>query len=410
MEAYFNICLNALFVIMFTGLLKSIFSEIQQKISNKAAKILQVNSSSSFDNSILLLSLVQILIVCILITVIKLGTLRDPFFILYSTGDYVILTQVILVVKIGYFTRETIAKDVLTSGCCVCLLLVLININKESHQSLLELLNAVIIKLILLGPPIMCLLVSSFLLAACQSLSAMMPVILISVSLTLASMMKISNKLIYSSILLLQLIAFYSDRNDYNFIRENNHNLLSSDNFPSHQQNFTFENYSSFEDFVPKVCYEAEKENVPTKAIIKEELLKCDHHENTSFIAIQRHFLVIFAKNDTKSCLVEAVDVTDKNIFIKSFIKVSSMISDFIGVRIKMFNSVSLQGHSSFCKKLIGTEVMSTSQVFSNNQTLDDYYDWKLINIAIAHKTNFYVNNLFSIFSHARSALVEMIY
>jgi len=301
-------------------------------------------------------------------------------------------------------------KDVLTSGCCVCLLLVLININKESHQSLLELLNAVIIKLILLGPPIMCLLVSSFLLAACQSLSAMMPVILISVSLTLASMMKISNKLIYSSILLLQLIAFYSDRNDYNFIRENNHNLLSSDNFPSHQQNFTFENYSSFEDFVPKVCYEAEKENVPTKAIIKEELLKCDHHENTSFIAIQRHFLVIFAKNDTKSCLVEAVDVTDKNIFIKSFIKVSSMISDFIGVRIKMFNSVSLQGHSSFCKKLIGTEVLSTSQVFSNNQTHDDYYDWKLINIAIAHKTNYYVNNLISMFSHARSALVDLIY
>jgi len=190
MEANFNICLNALFVIMFTGLLKSIFSEIQQKISNKAVKILQVKSSSSFDNSILLLILVQILIVCILITVIKLGTLRYPFFIIYSTGDYVILTQVILVVKIGYFTRETIAKDVITSVCCVFLLLVLMNINKESHQSLLELLNAVIIKLILLGPPIMCLLVSSFLLAACQSLSAILPVILISVSLILAFIWK----------------------------------------------------------------------------------------------------------------------------------------------------------------------------------------------------------------------------
>ena len=106
---------------------------------------------------------------------------------------------------------------------------------------------------------------------------------------------------------------------------------------------------------------------------------------------------------------MEAVDVTDKNFIIKSFIQISSFINQFIGVRFKMFNLVSLQGYSSYsCKKLIGKEVVSTSIVFTNNQTHDDYFDWKLINIS--HSTNNYINSIFSMFTQARSALVDLIF
>ena len=120
MDAYFisHFCLNILFMIAFIGLLKSIFCEIQQKISNKAVKILQVNSSS-YSDSVLVISLVQILMICILITVIKLGFLITPNFFLFPTGDFVIFFQIILLIKIGNFTRETIVKVQCYNEYCV---------------------------------------------------------------------------------------------------------------------------------------------------------------------------------------------------------------------------------------------------------------------------------------------------
>jgi len=410
MDAYFisHFCLNILFMIAFIGLLKSIFCEIQQKISNKAVKILQVNSSS-YSDSVLVISLVQILMICILITVIKLEFLITPNFFLFPTGDFVIFFQIILLIKIGNFTRETIVKDLITFGCCLFLLLLLININKENHTCLLELLNMFIIKLLLLGPPTLCLMISTFIIATCQRLSDILPTILISfvLTLTFAPLLKNSKKVIFPT-LLLQFIALFSIQHENNFILQQNDLLLTSSSPPLHCKYLKIENYSAFEDIVPKFCHELEKA-VSSKAELNEEIFKSNYPENRNFVSVRRQFLVFFAKNNARDCLVEAVDVTDKNFIIKSFIQISSFINQFIGVRFKMFNLVSLQGYSSYsCKKLIGKEVVSTSIVFTNNQTHDDYFDWKLINIS--HSTNNYINSIFSMFTQARSALVDLIF
>jgi len=73
-----NLCLNIIFISIFTILVKSVIHEISLKINQKAAKILLVppDPLHLHQHRVLVTSLVQVLVVWVLVTLLQLAGLR----------------------------------------------------------------------------------------------------------------------------------------------------------------------------------------------------------------------------------------------------------------------------------------------------------------------------------------------
>ena len=131
-----SVWLNVAFAMIFMVLLKVLSHEIQLKISHKALKILQ-NENIRYQDKILVVILVQILLVVSLTTVIRLGQSN-----IVPGKDYLLICWIFIILKIFHCSRETINCDV--SGG-ISLLFLCYFLQPQVQGSILEITSNIIV-------------------------------------------------------------------------------------------------------------------------------------------------------------------------------------------------------------------------------------------------------------------------
>ena len=341
------IILNFLFIGLFMILVKLIYQEIKVKISQKASGIL-LSSNLNFNQIILILNLKQILVVWTSITIIKLGE-----FSLFPGKDLVLISAALVSIKILNSSKEVLVADI-CSALSVLILGVVIGLG--SHGSVLEPLSNLLASVTLVIPLLMWLtmLFSTFLICLFPQMKIILPVIT-SVIITLVILSSVKKVKLKHTILSLILVLA----------------TLSSIFMPKHPGKIVFHmdsliNNSFYENQVPNLS----QSRTGSREILRMEKMYLQNNQETiratsqkKMFELKRDFLIVSYISNEHQCELNAIDVSDQNMFVKAFLRVilplPRSISQFITAN-GLFSSLKLQGFAKDCRALIGSQITAS--------------------------------------------------
>jgi len=370
--------LNFLFIGLIVILVKLIYQEIAVKISQKASGIL-LSSKSNFNEIILILNLKQILLVWTSITMVKLGEF-NPF----SGKDLVLLSFALVSIKILNISKATLIADL---GSTFSILLLGGVIGVRSSGSVIEPLSDLLASLTLAIPLLLWLLMlfTTYLLFSFLQMKILLPVIA-SVIITVVILKKVELK--HSILLLIVVLVFFSSK----FMQKHR---------GDHEKNYVF-THPHTDNPVNNSIYlnqgnsfsQAETKHEgrlrPEKMYLKGDQETIQATLQMKMFELRRDFLIVSYKSNEYQCELNAIDISEQNVFVKAFFKIilplPNSISQFITAN-GLFSSLKLQGFAKDCRALIGRQITASilkvetydNQTCSQMNQDDNYYDRSIL-------------------------------
>jgi len=359
--------LNFLFIGLIVILVKLIYQEIAVKISQKASEIL-LSSKSNFNEIILILNLKQILLVWTSITMIKLGEF-NPF----SGKDLVLLSFALVSIKILNISKATLIADL---GSTFSILLLGGVIGVRSSGSVIEPLSDLLASLTLAIPLLLWLLMlfTTYLLFSFLQMKILLPVIA-SVIITVVILKKVELK--HSILLLILVLVFYSST----FMQKHR---------GDHEKNFVFTLPVNNSFYLSQAETKHEGRLRPEKMHLKGDQETIQATLQKKMFELRRDFLIVSYKSNEYQCELNAIDISDQNVFVKAFFKIilplPRSISQFITAN-GLFSSLKLQGFAKDCRALIGRQITASilkvetydNQTCSQMNQDDSYHDRSIL-------------------------------
>ena len=105
---------------------------------------------------------------------------------------------------------------------------------------------------------------------------------------------------------------------------------------------------------------------------------------------LRRDFLIVSYKSNEYQCELNAIDISEQNVFVKAFFKIilplPNSISQFITAN-GLFSSLKLQGFAKDCRALIGRQITASilkvetydNQTCSQMNQDDNYHDQSIL-------------------------------
>jgi len=367
--------LNFLFIGLIVILVKLIYQEIAVKISQKASEIL-LSSKSNFNEIILILNLKQILLVWTSITMIKLGEF-NPF----SGKDLVLLSFALVSIKILNISKATLIADL---GSTFSILLLGGVIGVRSSGSVIEPLSDLLASLTLAIPLLLWLLMlfTTYLLFSFLQMKILLPVIA-SVIITVVILKKVELK--HSILLLILVLVFFSSK----FMQKHRGNQENNYVF-THPHTDNLVNNLSQENTFSQAETKHEGRLRPEKMHLKGDQETIQATLQKKMFELRRDFLIVSYKSNEYQCELNAIDISDQNVFVKAFFKIilplPRSISQFITAN-GLFSSLKLQGFAKDCRALIGRQITASilkvetydNQTCSQMNQDDSYHDRSIL-------------------------------
>jgi len=398
--------LNVAFAMIFMVLLKVLSHEIQLKISHKALKILQ-NENIRYQDKILVVILVQILLVVSLTTVIRLGQSN-----IVPGKDYLLICWIFIILKIFHCSRETINCDV-SGGISLLFLCYFLEPNVQG--SVLEITSNLFVWSSALVPIINL----GFILSICFILQTNFTII--TTIILMGILFKINRKLCFSVLMLMTcLLAFKNIQlfhpASHSIIDSNLHDNNIAPVSQPENVNQIYANFST-KDLEAEKLLKCEQKSLvlPEEEIITNKIPDdiiepiSEEVDSERLVFMQRTYFVRNVKNTDDLCEVDAVDVTEENVIRKILLKITLKIqnlfpqTDLVGT---IFNSVQLRGTASDCEELLGTQLISSSSTLissSNNISLMS----SNIDIIFTSDLSSFTSKMYSLMSSVTTGLMS---
>ena len=383
--------LNFIFIGLIVILVKLIYQEIVVKISQKASGIL-LSSKSNFNEIILILNLKQILLVWTSITMIKLGEF-NPF----SGKDLVLLSLSLVSIKILNISKATLIADL---GSTFSILLLGAVIGVRSSGSVIEPLSDLLASLTLVIPLLLWLLMlfTTYLLFSFLQMKILLPVIA-SVMITVVILKKVELKHSISILLLILILAFFSSKFMLKHRGDQDKNYVFTHPHTDNPVNNSF--YLNQENTFSQAETKHEGRLRPEKMHLKGDQETIQATLQMKLFELRRDFLIVSYKSNKYQCELNAIDISDQNVFVKAFFKIilplPRSISQFITAN-GLFSSLKLQGFAKDCRALIGRQITASilkvetydNQTCSQMNQDDNYHDRSILsNIVSSLFSNF---------------------
>ena len=338
-----NLCLNIIFISIFTILVKSVLHEISLKMHQKAAKILLVppDPLHLHQHRVLVTSLVQVLVVWVLVTLLQLAGLRP-----YPGQDLLLASLGLAAAKLALVTttRDTRLLDL---GVAAHILGLAALLSIQPHGSVLELGSEALV-IILVAIPILCagMLLAPALLLVVLQVKTILSVISLALLLGAFKANRKFGAFIFT-------LAFFT------FIRQQ----IIVSTMPHTKS--TFQNDTSIED-TPKepLSLHLEEENSKLAEGFINSLQQAEYSlpiQSTTNVLVRRSYIVVRSVSDNhRECLVEGVDTTDRGPLVTTVLGLLSSFSLITSLLLP--TTARLRGPASApaCHSLRGREVSAS--------------------------------------------------